>query len=91
MRKTMKYRVFAVIVLLSSFLMASCNKKEDNKTVFGGEYVIQCVITDTTNVQRMRLTVKEPGQTELKVVSPDNIVTPYIAEEGGSFHYFEYD
>ena len=91
MRKTMKYRVFAVIVLLSSFLMASCNKKEDNKTVFGGEYVIQCVITDTTNVQRMRLTVKEPGQTELKVVSPDNIVTTYIAEEGGSFHYFEYE
>ena len=87
----MKYIVWTVIILFSFLFAVSCNDREENNGDLLNEYVVQCVITDTTNVQRMRLTVKEPGQTELKVVTPDNVVTAYIAEDGGSFHYFEYE
>lgn len=85
-----KKHIGALVLFIVSVIAISCNHREQQE-YSGREYVVYCVLTDTTNVQRMRLTVNEPGQTELKVVSPENVTTAYIAERGGSFYYFEYE
>ena len=86
----MKNHIRALVLFIASAIAISCNHREQQE-YSGREYVVCCVLTDTTNVQRLRLTVIEPGQTDLKVVSPDNVTTAYIAEGEGSFHYFEYE
>ena len=91
MRLVIKYFMSAIFGLVSSVLIVSCFHREDNPIDSYGGYVVQCVISDTTSVQRMRLTVQDSGPTDLKVVPPDAVATAYIAEVNGPFYYFEYE
>ena len=91
MRLVIKYLISAICGLVSSVLIVSCFHREDPSVDSFGSYVVQCVISDTTVIQRMRLTVLGVGKTDLKVVPPDAVTTAYIAEGSGPFHYFEYE
>lgn len=80
----------ATLALISSLLLVSCNNREEILADSMREYVVNCVITDTTIVQRMRLMIKEPGKTELTEVPADAVLTAYITS-GKDNYYFKYE
>lgn len=85
-----KLIVPTTIALISSLLLVSCNNRGDITADSMGEYVVNCVLTDTTIVQRMRLMIKEPGKTKLTTVPADFVSTAYITS-GKDNYYFKYE